>query len=111
MHRPFLAAGAFDFLLREAVAFFFYPALLVQGVARGWRELDCSPADELCPCARAGSCICASKCESLLSAHLSVLLSAIQRKIQSTGLLMLGGMMSTSAAVSAIAHASVCCTA
>ena len=27
-HRPFLAAGAFDFLLREAVAVFFYPGAL-----------------------------------------------------------------------------------
>ena len=64
--------------------FFFTLHCLVQRVARRWRELDCSPADELCPCARTGSCICASKCESLLSAHLSVLLSAIQRKIMVT---------------------------
>ena len=80
-HRPFLAAGAFDFLLREAAV----PGCLVQRVARRWRELNCSPEDELCLCARTGSGICASKCECLLSVHLSVhlrvLLSAIQRKI------------------------------
>ena len=57
--------------------FFFLPGCLVQGVARRWRELNCSPEDELCLCARTVSGICASKCECLLS----VLLSAIQRKM------------------------------
>ena len=76
------------FLLQERSIFccvkrlrFFLPGCLVQRVARRWRELYCSPGYQLCPCARTGSGICASKCEGLLSAHLSVLLSAIQRKI------------------------------
>ena len=57
----------------------------MQRVARRWRELNCSPEDELCLCARTGSGICAHKCECLLIVHLCVLLSAIQRKIMVTG--------------------------
>ena len=64
---------------------FFFTRVPCAASYQGRRELNCSPEDQLCLCARTGSGICASKCKCLLSVHLSVhlrvLLSAIQRKI------------------------------